>query len=33
MDVVLDLGNKIFGEWGLDFWMYVVFGKEVYMNF
>ncbi len=33
MDAVLDLGNKIFGEWGLDFWMYVVPGKEAYMNF
>ena len=33
MDAVLDLGNKIFGQWGLEFWMYVPAGKEAYMNF
>jgi hypothetical protein len=31
-DAVLDLGNKIFGEWGLSFWMYVPSGKEGYWN-
>ena len=33
MDAVLDLGNKIFGTWGLEFWMYVPAGKEGYLNF
>ena len=32
-DAVLDLGNKIFGQWGLEFWMYVPAGKEAYFNF
>ncbi len=32
-DAVLDLGNKIFGQWGLEFWMYIPAGKEGYMNF
>ena len=31
-DAVLDLGNKIFGEWGLEFWMYIPSDKEAYMN-
>ena len=31
-DAVLDLGNKIFGEWGLEFWMYVPSDKEGYFN-
>lgn len=31
-DAVLDLGNKIFGTWGLSFWMYVPTGKEAYWN-
>lgn len=31
-DVVLDLGNKIFGEWGLSFWMYVPSGNSAYFN-
>ncbi|MCB0456190.1 MAG: T9SS type A sorting domain-containing protein [Flavobacteriaceae bacterium] len=31
-DVILDLGNKIFGEWGLEFWMYIPSGKEGYFN-
>ncbi len=26
-DAVLDLGNKIFGQWGLEFWMYIPAGK------
>ncbi|MDA9341956.1 hypothetical protein N9Q84_03150 [Flavobacteriaceae bacterium] len=29
---VLDLGNKIFGEWGLEFWMLVPNDKEGYFN-
>ena len=32
-DAVLDLGNKIFGQWGLGFHMYVPSGKEGYYNF
>ena len=32
MDAVLDLGNKIFGNWGLEFYMYVPAGKEAYLN-
>lgn len=32
-DAVLDLGNKIFGSWGLEFYMYVPSGKEGYFNF
>jgi hypothetical protein len=31
-DAVLDLGNKIFGEWGLEFWMMVPQDKEGYFN-
>ncbi|MEZ4778675.1 MAG: T9SS type A sorting domain-containing protein [Flavobacteriaceae bacterium] len=31
-DVILDLGNKISGEWGLEFWMYIRSGKEGYFN-
>tara|TARA_R110000787_G_scaffold279936_1_gene390341 strand:+ start:9121 stop:10041 length:921 start_codon:yes stop_codon:yes gene_type:complete len=31
-DAVLDLGNKIFGEWGLAFWMFVPNDKEGYFN-
>ncbi|MBZ0326075.1 MAG: T9SS type A sorting domain-containing protein [Altibacter sp.] len=31
-DAVLDLGNKIFGTWGLSFWAYVPSGKEGYYN-
>ena len=31
-DAVLDLGNKIFGQWGLEFWMYVPAGKTGYFN-
>ncbi|MFT4696995.1 MAG: hypothetical protein ACI9SJ_000111 [Flavobacteriaceae bacterium] len=31
-DAVLDLGNKIFGVWGLSFWMYVPSGAEAYWN-
>jgi len=31
-DAVLDLGNKIFGEWGLAFYMYVPSGAEGYFN-
>ena len=31
-DAVLDLGNKIFGEWGLEFWMLVPNDKEGYFN-
>jgi hypothetical protein len=32
-DAVLDLGNKIFGEWGLSFYALVPQGKEGYFNF
>ena len=31
-DAVLDLGNKIFGHWRFEFWMYVPTGKEAYWN-
>jgi len=31
-DAVLDLGNKIFGEWGLEFWVYIPSGKEGAIN-
>lgn len=31
-DAVLDCGNKIFGQWGLGFWMYVPAGKQGYYN-
>ena len=31
-DAVLDLGNKIFGDWGLIFYMYVPSNREAYMN-
>jgi hypothetical protein len=29
---VLDLGNKIFGEWGIEFWVYIPSGKEAVMS-
>ncbi len=29
---VLDLGNKIFGEWGLSFWVFIPEGKEAVMS-
>ena len=29
-DAILDLGNKIFGVWYLEFWMYVPSGNEAY---
>ena len=32
-DVILNLGNKIFGTWTLSFYMYVPSGKEAYWNF
>ena len=32
VDPVVDLGNKIFGQWGLEFWMYIPSEKEAYMN-
>jgi len=31
-DAVLDLGSKIFSQWGLSFWMYVPADKEAYFN-
>ncbi|MEZ4817387.1 MAG: T9SS type A sorting domain-containing protein [Flavobacteriaceae bacterium] len=31
-DGVLDLGNKIFGTWLLEFWMYVPSGKEAFFS-
>ncbi len=31
-DVLLDLGNKIDGQWGLEFWMYVPSNREAYLN-
>lgn len=31
-DAVLDLGNKIFGQWALEFMMYVPAGKTGYFN-
>jgi hypothetical protein len=31
-DAVLDLGSKIFGSWGIEFYMYVPSGQEAYMN-
>lgn len=31
-DIVLDLGNKIFGSWAIEFWMYIPSGKEAYWN-
>jgi hypothetical protein len=31
-DAVLDLGNKIFGTWGLSFWMYVESDQNGYWN-
>ena len=31
-DVILDLGNKIFDTWGLEFYMYVPSGAEAYWN-
>jgi len=32
-DAVLDLGNKIFGTWGIAFWVYIPSGKEAYFTF
>ncbi len=32
VDAVLDLGNKIFGTWGLEFYMYVPTGNVGYYN-
>ena len=29
---LLNLGNKIIGEWGLKFWMYIPSGREAYFN-
>ena len=31
-DNVLDLGNKIAGEWGLEFWLYIPSGGVGYFN-
>jgi hypothetical protein len=31
-DAVLDLGNKILGQWGLEFWMYIPAGKTAYYS-
>lgn len=31
-DNILDLGNKIFGQWGLEFYMFIPTGKEAYFN-
>ena len=31
-NVVLDLGNKIFGDWGLSFWVFIPEGKEASMS-
>lgn len=31
-DAVLDLGNKIFGIWHLEFWMYIPSGKEAFFT-
>ncbi|MAL60007.1 MAG: hypothetical protein CMC14_08175 [Flavobacteriaceae bacterium] len=31
-DNLLDLGSKIFGEWRLQFWMFIPVGKEGYFN-
>jgi hypothetical protein len=31
-EAMLDLGNQIFGEWGLEFWMYIPSGKVAYWN-
>ncbi len=31
-DAVLDLGNKIFDTWGLEFWMYIPSDKVAYWN-
>ena len=31
-DVILDLGNRIFAQWGLEFWMYIPSDKEAYWN-
>ena len=32
-EAVLDLGNKIFGGWGLVFWVYIPEGREASMSF
>lgn len=31
-DAILDLGNKIFGQWALEFYMYISSGNEGYFN-
>jgi len=31
-DALLSLGNKVIGQWGLSFWMYIPSGKEAYLN-
>ncbi len=31
-DAILDLGNRIFAQWGLEFWMYIPSDKEAYWN-
>ncbi len=31
-DAILDLGNRIFGEWGLEFWMFIPSDREGYFN-
>jgi len=31
-DTVLDLGNRIFAQWGLEFWMYIPLNKEGVWN-
>lgn len=31
-DAVLDLGNKLFGTWALQFWAYIPSNKEAYWN-
>lgn len=31
-DAVLDLGNKIFGHWRLEYWVYIPSDREAFMN-
>ena len=31
-DAVLDMGNKIFGTWGFEYWAYIPSGKKGYYN-
>ena len=33
VDGILDLGSKIFGEWGLQFWGFIPTDKQAYLNF